>query len=448
MKHLRSSAFICGFFWVCSPASAQNWPQFRGPQASGVADGATPPVAWTAPRWKTPIPGLGHSSPIVWGDRVFVTTAISSDPKSEFRPGLAEAFESAKDVSRHIWRVYCLDKATGRILWERTAHEGPPRSKRHPSSSQANSTPVTDGRRLVVFFGSEGLYTYDLDGKLLWKQDLGAINPGSYMTPDDEWGAGSSPIIFKNLVIVQCDIQKGSFLAAYDVRDGKLAWRTPRDELPTWSTPTVHEGKTRAELITNARHLRGYDPLTGKELWRLAGTADYTVATPVVSHDLIFFTDGFPEQPFFAIRPGATGDISLKDGALSNDHVAWSKKRGGQWYLQTPLVYGDSLYTLSINGILACYNPKTGDRLYYQRLGGKAAAFTASPVAADGKIYFASQDGEVFVVKAGPKYELLATNPLGEIVLATPAISGGMIFVRTQHHVFGIGEPKPAAARK
>lgn len=249
-------------------------------------------------------------------------------------------------------------------------------------------------------------------------------------------------------MIVQCDIQKNSFLAAYDIRDGKRVWQTPRDELPTWSTPTVHEGKTRAELITNARSIRGYDPLTGKELWRLPGKADYTVATPVVSQDLIFLTDGFPEQPFYAIRLGATGDISLKDGALSNDYIAWSKKRGGQWYLLTPLIYGDLLYTCSVNGILACYNPKTGDRIYHQRLGGKPASFTASPVAADGKLYFTSQDGDVFVVKGGPKYELLATNPLGEVAMATPAISGGMIFVRTQHHVFGIGETKGAGAKQ
>jgi len=439
--------------WAALLAHAQNWPSFRGPNGSGVAGGDGPPTSWDAAksvniRWKTPIPGLGHSSPIVWGGRVFLTTAISSDPKSEFRPGMVEVFESAKDVSRHSWRVYCLDKNTGRILWERTAHEGVPRSKRHPTSSQANSTPATDGARLVVFLGSEGLYTYDLDGKLLWKQDLGVINAGNYFNPDDGWGAGSSPIIYKNLVIVQCDIQKNSFIAAYDIRDGKRVWLTPRDELPTWSTPAVHEGNARAELITNARHIRGYDPLTGKELWRLSGNADYTVATPVVSHGLIFLTDGFPEQPFYAIRPGAAGDISLKDGALSNDHVAWSKKRGGAWYLLTPIVYGEFLYTCSVNGILACYNPKTGDRIYYQRLGGKPASFTASPVAAGGKLYFTSQDGEVFVVKAGPKYELLAANPLGEVAMATPAISGGMIFVRTQHHVFGIGERARGAARQ
>jgi len=429
-------------------AGAQNWPSFRGHNATGVADGQNPPVSWDATknvniRWKTPIPGLGHSSPIVWGNRVFVTTAVSSDSKSEFRPSLQDAFEPANDTSPHAWRVYCLDKNTGKIIWERTAHTGPPKSKRHPTSSQANATPATDGKHLVAFFGSEGLYTYDYDGKLLWKQDLGKLSAGWYHDPDFEWGFGSSPILYQDLVIVQCDIQKGSFLAAFDVRSGKEVWRTTREELPTWSTPAIHAGKGRAELITNARQVRGYDPRNGRELWKLSGTAEYTVSTPVVAPELIFIADGFPPvQPFYAIRPGATGDISLAQGQQANQHVAWSIRRGGQWYLTTPIFYRDLLYTCSNNGILACYNPKTGERVYHERIGGKGGGYTASPIAADGKLYFTSQDGEIFVVKAGAKYELLATNPMGEVAMATPAISEGMIFVRTQKHLYGVAEPK------
>ncbi len=436
---------------IASLAFAQNWPSFRGPNASGTADGQNPPVSWDAPknvniRWKTPIPGLAHSSPVVWGDRVFVTTAVSSNPKSDFRPGAHDVFEGLKDTSRHAWKVYCLDKNTGRILWERTAHEGVPRGKRHATSSHANPTPATDGKHLVAFFGSEGLYAYDLDGKLLWKQDLGVLHAGGYFDPDDDWGVASSPIIYRHLVIVQCDIQKNSFLAAFDLRDGKQVWRTSRDELPSFATPTVYSGKGRVELVTNARSIRGYDPLTGKELWKLANNAEYAIATPIVGRDLIVINDSYPSQPLYAIRPGAVGDISLKDGAVSNDHVAWSKKRGGQWLGQTPLLYGDLLYTGSSNGILACYDPKAGERIYHQRL--KAGGFTASPVAADGRLYFTSEDGEVFVVKAGPKYELLSTNPLGEIVFATPAISGGMIFIRGQNHLYAIGEPKRAGSQR
>ena len=432
-----ASLFLC----LAATAGAQNWPSFRGPNAAGFLDGQNLPANWDAAksvniRWKTRIPGLGLSSPIVWEDKVFVTTAISSDPKSPFGPGLW-VFEPAADVSSHSWRVYCLDRNTGRILWERIAYQGAPKTKRHPSSSHANPTPATDGKHLAVFFGSEGLYTYDLNGKLLWKQDLGRISAGFLLDPDFEWGAGSSPILYQNLVILQCDQHKGSFLAAFDARDGKLAWRIARDELSSWSTPAVHRGKTRAELITNGRAVRGYDPLTGKELWRLTGNAEYAVATPVVNQELIFINDGFPDQPFYVIRAGATGDISLKDGALANDSVVWSKRRGGQWYLLTPLVYQDLLYTCTATGIVACYQAKTGERLYHQRLG--KGGFTASPVAADGKLYFTSQEGDVYTVRAGPKYELLGVNPMGEVVMATPAISGGMIVVRTQNHVYGVG---------
>ncbi len=438
---------------LASVAGAQNWPSFRGPNASGVADGQNPPWRWDATRsvnirWKTAIAGLGHSSPIVWGGRVFVTTAVSSDPKSEFRPGLEDSFEPAKDVSAHSWRLYCLDKRTGKILWERTAHTGPPKSKRHPTASQANATPATDGKRVVAHFGSEGLYTYDFDGKLLWKQDLGTLSAGWYHDPDFEWGVGSSPILYQDLVVVQADIQKDSFIAAYDLRSGRQVWRTPREELPSWSTPAIHQGlqqgKPWAELVTNARHIRGYEPLTGRELWKLSGKSEYTVATPVVGPELVFITDGFPPvQPFYAIRPGASGDITPPPGQPSSEHVAWSIRRGGQWYLTTPLLYRDLLYTVSNNGILACYQPKTGQRVYHERIGGKGGAYMASPVAAGGKLYFSSQDGEIFVVQAGPKYQLLATNPMGEVVMATPAISEEMIFVRTQRHLFGIGEKKP-----
>ncbi len=391
-------------------------------------------------RWKTPIPGLSVSSPIVWGDRVFVTTAVSSDPKSEFRHGLYGDVTPAKDVSKHVWKIYALDKNTGKILWERVAYEGVPKAKRHPKSSQASSTPATDGKHVIAFFGSEGLYSYDVNGKLLWKQDLGTLSVGWFYDPDYEWGMGSSPVIYKNLVIVQCDIQKDSFLAAFDVRTGKRVWQTPRDEIPSWGTPTVYEGKARAEVVTHGtKFIRGYDPATGKELWRLAPNSEVTIPTPIFAHDLIFVTNGYRGiQPIYAIRPGAQGNISLKDGAEVNESIAWSKKRGGP-YIPTPIVYGDYLYACSTNGVLTCYNAKTGQQIYQQRIGEKGGAYSASPVAADGKLYFTSEDGEIFVVKAGPAYELLATNPIGEVLMATPAITRGMLVVRSMRHLYGIG---------
>lgn len=428
--------------------TSKHWPSFRGPFASGVADGQNPPATWDVEKaqnvkWKTPIPGMSHASPVIWGDRVFITTAVTSDTSSKLRVGLYGDVAPDKDVSKHIWKVYCLDKKNGKIIWERTAFEGVPKVKRHTKATQANSTPATDGKHLVVLFGAEGLYCYDFSGKLVWKKDLGMLDSGWFYDPDYQWGHGSSPIIYKNLVIVQCDIQKNSFIAAYDLKDGKSVWQTQRDEIPSWGTPTIHEGKSRVELIANGtKYIRGYDPLTGKELWKLAGNSEITTPTPFVAHDLIYVTSGYrPIQPIYAIRLGATGDISLADKAESNAHIAWSKQRGGP-YMPTPIVYGDYLYVCANNGAVTCYNAKTGEQIYRNRLGGQGSgyAFTASPIAADDKIYFTSEDGEIFVVKAGPQYELLATNSMHEVCMATPAISEGMILVRTQQHVYGIGE--------
>lgn len=434
--------------------AAQNWPQFRGPGASGVVEGRPAASSWDAAkavntRWKTKIPGLAHSSPVIWGKKVFVTTAITSGAKDETRYGLYGDVAPVKDDPKHTWKVFALDRDTGRILWERVASEGQPKVKRHPKSTHADSTPVTDGKYLIVLFGSEGLYAYDLNGKLLWKKDLGILDSGWFYDPDYQWEYGSSPVIYKDLVIVQADIQKDPFIAAYHLKTGELAWKTTRDEISSWGTPTVHIGKTRPELITNgSRAIRGYDPVTGKELWRLTPNSEVTTPTPFVAHDLIYVTSGYrPIQPIYAIRLGANGDISLKDGTSSSESIAWSKTRGGP-YMPTPVVYGDLLYTCSNQGVLTAYNAKTGERIYQERLGGKGGAFTASPVASDGKIYLASEDGEIFVVKAGPKYELLSTNPVGEVLMATPAISDGLVIVRGHNHVFAFGESGKVAGRR
>jgi outer membrane protein assembly factor BamB len=435
---------------VSSSARAQNWPQFRGPGAAGVAEGRVAPVKWDASksegvRWKTPIPGLSHSSPVVWGNKVFVTTAVSANPKEEMRFGLYGDVDPVKEDGKHTWKVYALDKQTGKVLWERTAYEGVPKVKRHPKSSHAAATPATDGKHLVVHFGSEGLYTYDLSGKLLWKQDLGVLDAGWFYDPDYQWEYASSPVIHKHLVIVQADLQKDSFVAAYDLKTGKQVWKTAREEIPGWSTPAVYEGKARAELITNGtKAIRGYDPLTGKELWRLTPNSEITTPTPIIAHDLIYVTSGYrPVQPIYAIRPGANGDITLKEGKESSDFIAWSKARGGP-YMPTPIVYGELFYTLSNQGVVTAYNAKTGERVYQQRIADRGGAFTASPVASDGKIYLSSEDGEVFVFKAGPKHELLSVNPVGEVIMATPAISDGMLIVRGVKHLYAIAEPAPA----
>lgn len=423
-----------------------NWPSFRGIGATGVADGQHPPITWDAEKgtniaWKTPVPGLAHSSPVIWGDRIFITTAISSDPESKLKHGLYGDVAPALDLSKHSWRIYSINAKTGKIEWEKTVHEGAPNIKRHPKSTQANSTPATDGKHVVALFGFGGLYCFDINGNQVWKRDLGVLDSGWFYDPDYQWGFGSSPVIYKDLVIVQADLQKNSFIAAYNLKTGEPVWKTDRDEIPSWGSPTVVETANGAQVIANGTNfVRGYDVKTGKELWKLAGNAEITVPTPFVAHDLIYVTSGYrPIQPIYAIRLNAAGDISLKEGTETNDYIAWSKNRGGP-YMPTPIVYGDYLYTCANNGVITAYNAKTGERVYQKRLGGQgsAYAFTASPVAADGRIYFPSEDGEVYVVKAGPEFEVLAINKINEVILASPAISNGMLVLRSLGHIYGI----------
>jgi outer membrane protein assembly factor BamB len=424
---------------------AAEWPQFRGPSASGIGDSSKPPVHWDATKgtnilWKTAIPGLAVSSPVVWGNRIFLTTAVSSDAKQGLRTGLYGDTDSSKDVSPHQWKVLAIDKTSGKILWERTAHAGTPKTKRHPKSSQASPTPVTDGKVVVAYFGSEGLYAYSVDGKLLWKIDLGIQNAGWFFDPDSEWGAASSPVIHKDKVIVQCDRQKESFIAAFSLKDGREIWRTARAEIPTWGTPTLVQGKASAEVATNgSKGIRGYDADTGKELWTLGPNSEVACTTPVTAHGLIFVTAGYPPvQPIYAIKIGSRGDLTLKDGKESSEAIAWSKQRGGV-YLPSPIVYGDHLYTVNNNGVLTAYEARTGTRVYQQRIGS-GGSFTASPVAAAGKLYVATEDGDIYVVKSGPAYELLARNPIGEAILATPAFAGDLLLVRGERHLFAIAE--------
>jgi len=445
MTGVRILTQAAGLPLLLCAAMAGDWPQFHGPGGSGLGDGAKPPVHWDAVKgvniaWKTEIPGLADSSPVVWGDRVFVTTAISSDPKQAFRTGLYGDTDSANDSSPHKWKVLALDKKTGKILWEQTAHEGAPKTKRHPKSSQASPSPATDGKVVVAYFGSEGLYAYSTDGKLLWTKDLGIQNAGWFFDPDSEWGAASSPVIYRHMVIVQCDRQKDSFIAAFDLKDGKELWRTARAEIPSWGTPTVVEAKDHTEVATNgSKAIRGYDAATGKQLWTLGPNSEVTCTTPVSAHGLIFVTAGYPPvQPIYAIKVGSSGDLTLKDGKESSDAIAWSKQRGGV-YLPSPIVYGEHLYTVNNNGILTAYEAKTGSRVYQQRIG-EGGSFVASPVAAAGKLYITSEDGDGYVVKAGPQYELLSKNPIGEPVLSTPALSDDLLLVRGARHLFAIAE--------
>jgi outer membrane protein assembly factor BamB len=421
-----------------------NWPQFRGPGASGVADGRSLPTEWDLEsdrniKWTTPIDGLAHSSPIVWADRIYVTTAISGEPSPELKVGLYGSGDSAADRSEQRWMLIGLDKRTGEILWQREGHRGAPSVARHTKATYCNSTPATDGERIVTFFGSEGLFCFDMDGSPLWKKDLGRLEGGPLEFDTMEWGFASSPVICDGRVFVQCDVHDQAFVAAFDAHSGKQLWRTDRQEVPTWCTPTVYRHAGRARLAVNGfKHIGGYDCQTGREVWRLAGGGDVPVPTPVESEGLLFITNAHGAQrPLYAIRTSALGDLS-EAGESARPHMAWSTMDNGA-YMQTPLVYRGRVYSCSDRGVLKCYDAATGKLIYEQRLGKGMAGFTASPVAGDGKIYFANEEGDVYVVRAAGAFDALATNALNDICMATPAISDGVIYFRMKGRLIAVG---------
>ena len=425
----------------------RNWPAFRGDGASGNGDGQRAVTEWDVAsgkniKWKTPIPGIANSSPVIWGNHVFAVTAISKAGDNTFKTGLYGDVKPVDDLSEHQWKIFALDKASGKILWERTAVTATPKTKRHTKSSQASSTPVTDGKRVVAVFGSAGvLAAWDFNGKELWRVDLGVLDSGWFFDPAFQWGHSSSPIIYRNAVILQADVQKGSYIAAWDLATGKQLWKTARtDEISTWGTPTLaRTADGRDEIVTNGTKIRGYDPATGKQLWTLGPNSEITIGTPVAGNGLVYVTGGYPPvRPIYAIRPGAEGDISLQKGQDSNQAIAWSNMNEGT-YIPTPLLYGGYLFTLNINGIVSAYNPETGQRAFRGRVG-TGGSFSASPIAADGRLYVASEDGEIYVITAAPGLTQVAKNDMKEIVMATPAISDGMIVVRTLGHLYGIGQ--------
>jgi outer membrane protein assembly factor BamB len=428
--------------------SKGSWPSFRGPEASGISEGQNLPDRWDPKTgenilWRTPIPGLAHSSPVVWGKRIFVTTAVSSDPNATFRPGLYGDGDASKDRSRQRWMIYAIDKQTGKVLWERLAHQGEPIDKRHIKSTYANSTPATDGRIVVAWFGSQGVYAYDINGRFLWKVDVGRLDLGAYDIPTYEWGPASSPIIWNDLVILQCDTQTDSFLLALDAATGQTVWKTDRQELPSWGTPTIAITSSGPQLVTNAsNYIRGYDPRTGKELWRLGGSSKITAPTPVFAEDLFVVVSGRgPERPIFVIRPNARGDVTLSEGKKSSEVIVWSLTGRGS-YMPTPLVYHGTVYVLGNNGLFDAYDLKTGKEVYRQRLPLIGSGFSASPVAADGKIYLSNEDGEMLVIAAGDKFAHISTNTMGELLMATPALSDGVMYVRSSSSLFAIGRKR------
>lgn len=438
-------------------ATDVKWPGFRGPAARGVLDGVDLPDRWNVEtgngiRWRVEIPGLAHSSPAIWGDVVFVTTAISSGGPSDFRPGLYGDGDAADDRHQHSFEIWALSRKDGSVVWKRTAARAVPTDRRHIKSTYANATPATDGRIVVASFGSEGVHAYTMSGTPLWSLDLGRMDLGAYDVPSYEWGPASSPTIWNGIVFLQVDTQLDSFVLAVRADDGTTLWKADRDELPTWGTPTVvgveplEGGPSEAalepawQLVTNGSNfIRSYDARSGQEIWRLGRSSKITAPTPFFADGLIFVASGrAPERPLFAVRPDARGDITLADGQDASQAVAWSRERRGS-YMPTPLVYRGVLYVLANNGVLDAYSAATGEEHYRQRIDHGGSGFSGSPVAADGRLYLPGEDGDVFVVRTGTEFELIQRNEMGGLLMSTPALAPGVMLVRTKDHLTAIG---------
>ncbi|MDE2710887.1 MAG: PQQ-binding-like beta-propeller repeat protein [Acidobacteriota bacterium] len=429
---------------VLVPLQPRPWPQFRGPRGAGVADEQGVPLHWNAAdaegiAWEAALPGLGVSSPIVWEDEVYVVIAASVTGDTEFRIGLYGDVAPVENESEHRFELRALDLRTGEPRWTTEIARGVPMTRRHTKSSQANATPVTDGERIVTLLGSMGvLLAHDLDGNLLWEREVGVLNSGWFYDPDYQWGHASSPVIHGGAVIVLADVHGDAFLGAFDLEDGEPLWRTARDEVSTFSTPFVHDVGGQAEVVVNGTVIRGYDAATGAERWRLGPNSEIPISVPLLGDGLLFVQAGYPPiRPIYAIRPGMEGDLSLAPGEESSEAIAWSKDRGGV-YIPSPIFYRGVLYLNANNGRLSAYDGETGERLYRARIGGIGGSYAASPFAADGRLYFTTEEGDTFVVRAGREYELLAKNTVDRIVMASPAASGGVLVIRAIDRLFGI----------
>ncbi len=415
-------------------ADDANWPRWRGPSGAGTSADASLPMDWSPTSrvgWKTALPGRAHSSPIVWGDRLFVTTAIAGEPVPGHEPlphtlgGQPFRHPDATDGNlRHTLQVLAIDAASGRVLWTKTAYEGPVYDDRHRKSSYAAHTPATDGTLVYAYFGSEGLYAYRFDGELAWSRDLGDIAGVSV-------GLGTSPILYEGLVIVQADEDEGktSFIVALDKATGAEVWRTPRTTGVTWSTPVVALAGGRAQLVTTANEqIIAYDPATGRELWRERGLGSNAIPSPVLAGNLAIVSTGYPRKRTMAIR---------LDGPADGSRIVWQYEKGTA-YVTSPIAYGDYIYLSTDNGILTCLDVATGAVVYQGGRPPVPATFMASPVAYRDHLFMTSEDGQTFVIKAGPAHEIVRVNSVDEPVFASPALSGGTVYIRGERHLFAI----------
>ena len=438
---------------IAAVAAADNWPQFRGSRGGVAADDPALPDAWSATDnvvWKIDVPGRGWSSPIVWGDHVFVTAATKSSgaddplqPVASYAGRSVGGTMSGRDIGsstdEHRWMLYDVDFNSGKIRWQRTIHSGVPRESKHQKNSYASETPVTDGQRVYVYSGNVGLFAYDLAGKLVWSKPIGPFKVRS------GWGPAASPVVHKDRVYIVNDNDDQSFIAAFDARTGAELWKVSRDEGSNWTTPFVWENSARTEIVTAGTDKnRSYD-LNGKLLWTLTGMSTIQVPSPIAAHGLVFISSGYPSDPLrpvYAVQPGASGDITLKNGETSNASIAWSNPALGA-YNPSGLVHGDYYYSLLDRGLLICHDARTGKEVYSrQRITDVPASFTASPWAYNGRIFAMSEEGDTYVIQAGPQFKPLGKNSLGEMTLASPAIANGSLIIRTASKLYRISKAR------
>ncbi len=443
---MRFNLFLISIFLLISPSaySYDNWPQFRGPNSSGVVeDDPALPEVWDITQnviWESEIPGMGWSCPVVWGDKIFLTSVISAGDVEEPKKGLYFGGERGDATSEHQWTVYCLDRKTGKIVWEKIAHRAVPETGHHIKNTFASETPVTDGERLYAYFGNTGLFTYDLSGNLLWERKWDLVKTQA------NWGTAISPVVHEDKLIIVNDNEDQSFIEVLDTASGKTIWRKDRDEGSNWSTPLVWENSQRTEIVTaGTDQVRSYD-LEGNILWTLSGMSKITVGTPFLGDGLLYVSSGYVmdrNKPIYAIKPGASGDISLAEDQLSNDYIQWSQPKAGP-YIPSPIHYKGRIYVLLDGGFLACYDALTGEQVYKKTRLRKGGNYTASPWAYNDKIFCLSEDGDTTVIEAGPKFKIVGVNDLDELCMASPAIVEGSLFIRTASRLYRIdGESLP-----
>jgi outer membrane protein assembly factor BamB len=428
---------------------AENWPQFRGLQGGVATDDPKLPDTWSPTEniaWKIDVPGYAFSSPIIWGDHVFITTAINPAgdvvrPTSEYLAGSLGGTMTLRDLAAPKellrWMVYDVDFKTGKVRWERQVQQAAPSESRHQKNSYASETPVTDGERVYAYFSNAGLFAFDMSGKPVWAKPMDTLKTRT------GWGGAASPAIHRDRIYIVNDNEERSYLAAYDTRTGQEIWRVDREEKSNWTTPFVWENAQRTEIITKgAKKVRSYG-LDGKLLWEISGMTTLDIPTPFARNGLLYLESGYPtdaRKPTYVIRPGASGDITPKGDETSSEFIVWSSQSLGT-YATSTLVYGDYYYTLLDRGFLICNDAKTGKEVYgRQRITMDATGFTASPWAYNGKIFALSEDGDTYVMQAGPEFKVLGKNSLNELALATPAVSNGSLFVRTVSKLYRIGK--------